>query len=186
MNDKLKHLLSAIIVCFFIFLAVSSDEDKKEKKNTKGTAEGTEQTEEQQEAEPIKEVEWADGNTYTYDYTETLTQEDSAGNVKEITVYMSNKPHASEIVCDTKVCKWCGKEVEANDYSIEEYPNINLYRGKLDYSSMFEMIGATMFDGNSYLDLDNNRIRTEWRVNCKYRGPKGFCSMKCENEYKYR
>lgn len=106
------------------------------------------------------------------------------GNETLITVYKNNPPKENDIICETKVCKWCGKEVYAEDYKIEEYPNINWVRGKADLGSIFGMF-SIMFEGKTYYDIDNNRIRTEWRVNCNYPGPDGFCSLKCENEYKY-
>jgi hypothetical protein len=36
----------------------------------------------------------------------------------------------------------------------------------------------------TYNDIENKRIRTEWRTECNYPGPNGFCSLKCKNEYK--
>ena len=49
-------------------------------------------------------------------------------------------------------------------------------------SKTFELAEGVML----VIDMDNNKIRTEWRINCNYPGPDGFCSLKCENEYKYR
>ena len=49
-------------------------------------------------------------------------------------------------------------------------------------NQMFSII----FEGKTYYDFENNRIRTEWRINCNYPGPDEFCSLKCENEYDYR
>lgn len=132
---------------------------------------------------PTKDLEWSDGNYYSYDYTENINTTDSLGNEIEITIYKQNPP--SEIYCNSKVCKWCSKEVYADNYEIVEYPNINWIRGEPDLSSIFSMF-TLIFDGKKFYDLDNNRIRTEWRVNCNYNGPDGFCSLKCENEYRYR
>lgn len=132
-----------------------------------------------------KQIQWSDGNYYSYDLTETIMKKDSLGNETEITVYKSNPPDERSIVCSPKSCKWCGKEVNATNYTIEEYPNINWVRGQPDFSSIFGMF-TMMFEGKKYYDLDNNRIRTEWRTKCNYPGPDDFCSLKCENDYKYR
>lgn len=138
-----------------------------------------------EEVEELKQIDWKDGNTYSYAYTEEIQKTDSMGNPYTITVYKSNKPDDSEVTCDTKVCKWCGKEQYARSFVIEEYPNINWLRGEADLLSVFSMM-YLIFDNQKYMDLDNNKVRTEWRVNCDYSGPDGFCSLKCENEYKYR
>ena len=134
---------------------------------------------------PPKQIEWSNGNIYSYDFTETITKIDSLGNETLITVYKNNPPNENDIICETKVCKWCSKEVNAENYEIEEYPNINWVRGRPDLASIFGML-SLMFEVKTYYDFDNNRIRTEWKVNCNYPGPNGFCSLKCENEYKYR
>ena len=138
-----------------------------------------------EEMESLYQIDWKDGNTYSYAYTEEIQKTDSMGNPYTITVYKSNKPDDSEVTCDTKVCKWCGKEQYARSFVIEEYPNINWLRGEADLLSVFSMM-YLIFDNQKYMDLDNNKVRTEWRVNCDYSGPDGFCSLKCENEYKYR
>ena len=130
-----------------------------------------------------KSVEWADGNIYTYDYTEQIETKDSLGNIKVFTIYKRNKP--SNIDCETKECRWCGKGLYAENYSIEEYPDINGLRGKGSLMSLFSLF-MSLFNYQVYYDLDNNRIRTEWRVNCDYSGPNGFCSLKCQSEYNNR
>jgi hypothetical protein len=43
----------------------------------------------------------------------------------------------------------------------------------------------TMGGRNSYIDVENSKIRSERRISCNY-GINGFCSLKCENEYRYR
>ncbi len=141
-------------------------------------------TSDRSNVEPPKQISWANGNIYSYDFVETIFKVDSLGNKTAITVYKSNPPGDREIVCDTKVCEWCSKEVQAKTYEIEEYPNIDWLRGE---PSIASIVGALsmVFEGKKYYDLDHNRIRTEWRVNCSYPGPDGFCSRKCENEYKY-
>jgi hypothetical protein len=132
-----------------------------------------------------KQIDWSDGKTYSYDYTETITKTDSLGNEEEITVYKQNKPSDADVFCNSKICKWCGKEVKAYNYIIEEYPNINWLRGEPDLSSIFGII-SSIFDGIHYYDLDNRRVRTEWKTDCKYYGPGEFCSNRCEYEYRNR
>jgi hypothetical protein len=134
---------------------------------------------------PQKQIEWSNGNFYSYDYIETISKIDSSGNEFQIIVYKQNPPNENNIICEKKVCNWCGKEVSAENYEIQEYPNINWLRGQPDLTSIFGMFAA-MFEGKEYYDLDNNRIRTEWRIDCSYPGPNGFCSLKCENDYQYR
>ena len=138
-----------------------------------------------QEPEPSKTIDWKDGDTYSYDYTEEISKIDSLGNEEIITVYKRNKPSDESIICEPKICKWCSKSTYATNFSIEEYPNINWLRGEPDLNSIFGMLGSVL-DGNTYYDLDNQKVRTEWRTNCEYNGPDGFCSEKCKSEYSYR
>ncbi len=137
------------------------------------------------ENEPSKEIEWKNGNVYSYDYTESVNLTDSIGNVREITIYKQNRPSERDVVCEPKICKWCNTSIYASNYSINEYPNLNWLRGNADMSSIFSMLGM-LLNGTSYLDLENNKIRTEWVTNCNYPGPDGFCSLKCESEYRNR
>jgi hypothetical protein len=133
---------------------------------------------------PSKEIEWADGNTYTYDYTEEIETKDSLGNVgKVFTIYKRNKP--VDVNCDTKECRWCRKEMYAESYSIEEFPDVDVLRGRGSYSSQNSFY-LSVFTEPAHFDIDNKRIRTEWTVNCDYGGPDGFCSLKCKSEYNRR
>ncbi len=141
-------------------------------------------TEEQYSPSPSKEIEWADGNTYTYDYTEEIETKDSLGNIgKVFTIYKRNKP--VDVNCETKECRWCRKEMYAENYSIEEFPDVDVLRGRGSYSSQNSFY-LSVFTEPAHFDIDNKRIRTEWRVNCNYGGPDDFCSMKCQSEYRYR
>jgi hypothetical protein len=91
---------------------------------------------------------------------------------------LQNNPlNKYDIICEKKVCKCYGKEVYAESYSIEEYPNINWVRGQPDLNSIFGMF-SIIFEGKTYYDFENDRIRTEWRKNCNYCGPAEFCSLK--------
>jgi hypothetical protein len=171
---------------FLIYLFLFSCEGTTNKSDQKYSEEQVDESEYIEiEAPPPKQLEWANGNIYSYDFTETITKKDSLGIETFITVYKNNPPNEFDIICEKKVCKWCGKEVYAENYSIEEYPNINWVRGQPDLSSIFGMF-SVIFEGKTYYDFDNNRIRTEWRINCNYPGPDEFCSLKCENEYDYR
>ena len=189
---KTTLLKCFFVVCLGALTACNTKLPNKNNSETDQTESGETEYEESDElyggndeVEPLKQVDWKDGNTYSYAYTEEIQKTDSMGNPYTITVYKSAKPDDSEVTCDTKVCKWCGKEQYANNFVIEEYPNINWLRGEADLLSVFSMM-YLIFDNQKYLDLDNNKVRTEWRVNCDYSGPDGFCSLKCENEYKYR
>jgi hypothetical protein len=188
------------IPLIFSFLAIISSCQTSEKENTPdftvtdnnnlntidpidNTSNYSNEYEETPVPNPKSEIEWQDGSTYSYDYTETITQTDSLGNMHEITVYKQNKPTDAEIYCSPKFCKWCGKESTSHSYTIEEYPNINWLRGQIDFGSIIGIIG-NLFDGTHYYDLDNNKVRTEWKINCEYYGPDNFCSNKCEYDYK--
>lgn len=179
---KLQLLLSSIII-IVLFSCQGNKSDKLDDYVI------DEIKEEDTISDPIPEssetIDWKDGNTYSYNYTEEIIKTDSLGNEQVITVYKRNQPSDGEINCEPKVCKWCSNTTNANNYSIEEYPNINWLRGQPDLSSIMGML-TSIIDGNSYYDLDNNRVRTEWRTNCEYNGPNGFCSEKCKSEYSNR
>lgn len=143
------------------------------------------------EPEKPKQIEWSDGNTYSYEYTESIDTKDSTGNPITLTVYKQHKPDENEVNCELKTCKWCGRQVQAESYSIVEYPNINGFRDHTDAGSVFDVILNAAFgflntDYLNHFDLENRRIRTEWRLECNYPGPQGFCSLKCKSEYQYR
>lgn len=61
----------------------------------------------------------------------------------------------------------------AENYEIEEYPNINCLKGAPDFPCIFGLF-TSFFDGTHFYNMDNNKIRTEWRINCNYPGPDGF------------
>jgi hypothetical protein len=145
---------------------------------------GTKTEEQYTPPSPSKEIEWADGNTYTYDYTEEIETKDSLGNVgKVFTIYKRNKP--VDVNCETKECRWCRKEMYAESYSIEEFPDVDVLRGRGSYSSQNSFY-LSVFTEPAHFDINNKRIRTEWKVNCDYGGPDDFCSMKCQSEYNNR
>ena len=132
----------------------------------------------------VEFVDWADGNTYSYYYTEQIEWKDSTG-IRNVTVYIQDKP--TDVYCDTVRCEWCGKEMTSQGYTFEEYPNLDVLRGKENglsngfFSSI--QLALSIATEKQYWDLKNNRIRTEWSVNCDYGGPDGFCSLKCKREY---
>ena len=141
-------------------------------------------TEEQYTPSPSKEIEWIDGNSYSYDYTAEVEAKDPDGNVgKVFIIYKRNLP--TDINCETKKCHWCRKEMYAENYTVTEYPDIDVLRGNGSYDSKIDFY-ISLFKDRAHFDIDNKKIRTEWRVNCDYGGPDGFCSMKCQSEYRYR
>lgn len=169
-------------ICFLLILIHFGCNNSNNQDSSKS---GSTKTEIYIAPEPSKEIEWKDGNTYSYDYTETISRTDSLGNEQIITVYKRNRPEGDSGSCDSKICKWCSNTSYASNYSIEEYPNINWLRGEPDLNSFFGILGS-LIDGNSYYDLDNNKVRTEWKANYEYIGPNGFCSEKCNSEYNNR
>jgi hypothetical protein len=52
-----------------------------------------------------KQLEWANGNIYSYDFTETITKNDSLGIETFIIVCKNNPPNKFEIIFEKKVCK---------------------------------------------------------------------------------
>ena len=177
-------IISIFLISLFLLSCEDETTNKADQNSSKEKADNSEYLE-TEEPPPPKQLEWANGNIYSYDFTETIIKKDSLGIETVITVYKNNPPNEYDIICEKKVCKWCGKEVYAESYSIEEYPNINWVRGQPDLNSIFGMV-SIIFEGKTYYDFENNRIRTEWRINCNYPGPDEFCSLKCENEYDYR
>lgn len=183
-NKKLLLLISAITILISCNGKVGSQDF------------GIDESEFNIENTPMQEesqtIDWSDGNSYYYDYTEEITMVDSLQNEQFITVYRMNQPSEASIECVPKVCTWCSTTSYAINYTLEEFPNIDMFRVKeaangdidiLSYmSSAFQVYGggALML---SYYDLDNNRIRTEWKINCEYEGPDGFCSERCKYEY---
>jgi len=164
---------------------ISNNDNNNNKQNNENVDYNQNEQDASNEQENKKQIDWKDGNSYSYDYTETITKTDSLGNEEEITVYKQNKPSDADVYCKPKICKWCGKESTAYNYKIEEYPNINWLRGEPDLGSIIGMLGS-IFDGIHYYDLENKKIRTEWNVKCDYYGPDEFCSNKCEYEYRNR
>ncbi len=192
---KLKNYKLTILLLLLFFSCKNSNLDEGNNSNTivdgSSNSNGTKTTTEEQymPPPPPNEIEWIDGNTYTYDYTEQIQWKDSSGT-RDVTVYMRNKP--TNIQCDIVKCEWCGEIMNSQGYTIDEYPNLDVQREKSNIKEGFNSLGSLIkmilnFDSpKKYFDLDNNRIRTEWTVNCDYGGPDGFCSMKCQSEYNRR
>lgn len=133
---------------------------------------------------PQQTVEWSDGNIYSYDYIDEISEIDSLGNEKIITVYRRNKPSESEVSCEIKTCEWCGQSIYASNFTIKEYPDVRFLKGEGNYISLLDNFFTILFNSKKYYDMENNRIRTEWEVNCEYPGPEGYCSRKCSYESK--
>jgi len=150
----------------------------------------------------VKVIDWIDGNNYTYDYIETITQKADDGTLNTFTIYRKNKPNTSIHDCAEQKCKWCGKIYFAENYelkeipNLKEMPNLNWIKENLNTNSLSplgetivgDIILGGIFEngelGNKlYYDLNNNKIRTDWIINCNYSNPYGFCSNKCNTEY---
>jgi hypothetical protein len=185
-----------IILCLSIFISIIFTNCEGDKRKIKDLLDSSGQTiESNEQPETLKQVEWRDGKTYSYDYTEIITIIDSLGNQREITVYKGEKPKESDIICDKEICKWCSKEVYAENYEITEHPDMEWKKKLIDYcgndsrAKITVLFALTLFNYDGYVhyyDMHNNKIRTEWSINCNYPGPDGFCSLKCENEYNNR
>lgn len=189
----MKNYKLTILLLLLFFSCKNSNLDEGNNSNTivdgSSNSNGTSTEEQFTPPPPSKEIEWADGNTYAYDYTEQIQWKDSLGT-RDVTVYIRNKP--INIQCDIAKCEWCGEIMNSQGYTIDEYPNLDVQREKSNVKEGFKSLGSLIqmmlnFDSpKKYFDLDNNRIRTEWTVNCDYGGPDGFCSMKCQSEYNRR
>jgi hypothetical protein len=184
----MKYILPKIACQLFLLsILIACTDEKKKDDNQINEVLGEELNIGHEEFNRTKQIEWCNGNIYSYDYTETITNVDSLGNEYYITVYKNNPPSENEIVCEPLNCKWCNDIIYSTNYSIEEYPDINWIRGHNNIESFFGMLAYGMMGvirDRTYYDIENKRIRTEWRTECNYPGPNGFCSLKCKNEYK--
>jgi len=152
-----------------------------ENKNNEGEFSETEWD----DVEPSKYVDWANGNSYSYDYTESIETTDSLGNSIIYTVYKRNRPNESSINCDMKACRWCSKSIPASDYTLYEHPDISFLREGGNPLSLLSIV-LDLLNFKTYIDFENHKVRTEWKLSCNYPGPNGFCSLKCESEYNNR
>ena len=159
--------------------------------------------------EPVhKHIQWKDGNTYPYDYIDEYIEKDSIGRNYTWTVYRSYPSSASDVECHSYKCHWCGKEVNSTGYSFKEYPTALLYRieGKqfdlfnlgdvvddeevedeprnMAEQMMASMAGRWVLAVKKFTDYDNHKILLLMKKKCKYDAPEGFCSLKCQYEYK--
>ncbi len=195
-----------ILFLSLIILFITACKNKTEQSSSQGMADTAIVDDSEAVSEDLevveKNIEWADGNVYTYTETETLSLKDSVGNERIITVYKTPAPAESIINCNIKRCKWCGREENARGITVREYPNLDALRGSATYSDLLELASVILMNSNegmsflsmmmgnksinAYFDLENNKIRTEWKTECHYNGPSDFCSLKCENEYNNR
>ena len=80
--------ISIILVLIGCFSCKNSNLDGGNTSNTidndSSNSNGTPPEEQYTPPQPSKEIEWADGNTYTYDYTEEIETKDSLGNVGKV------------------------------------------------------------------------------------------------------
>lgn len=202
MNYKIFSILLSIVILESCSNPTSTDNsvnfDSEEQVAPPPPPDGSEYTEGEMEEDggqnlTPSEIQWKDGKSYTYDYTEVIDYIDRAGETHQITVYKRNQP-ATVHQCDLLTCKWCSKQYDAVNYSVKEYPNIswmsklekdmNLYEAQEAFFGVYIEKGMFGYDEArlNFYDLENNRVRIEWQYTCNYNS-KDFCSLKCESEY---
>jgi hypothetical protein len=140
---------------------------------------------------PEYEITWKNGNTYTYNTKEDYQITDKNGNTTIVSLYRRNQPSLDEANCGVKTCTYCGKKVERTNITLTEFPEVGWVTGEQSLESIMGMFGLVLGSafGDSHYDMDdksNWKIRTEWRFECDYPGPEGFCSLKCQDDYKFR
>jgi hypothetical protein len=198
--------IQKVITFIFLLMILGCDSSNKQSKSNHFTDENQTTTENQDESfdsdleneqndeQEQKYVSWKDGNSYSYDFEDYITKTDSNGNEIVITVYRSYKPSNAEIQeCEVISCKWCSKELYG-EKELSEVPdvswlspnpdlkNANIFN-KLDFvDDFFTGLFSSPFQSN-YYDFKNNKVRTEWVINCKYVSTNPFCSLKCKNEF---
>lgn len=203
MNYKIFSILLSIVILESCSNPTSTDNsvnfDSEEQVAPPPPPDGSEYTEGEMEGDggqnlTPSEIQWKDGKSYTYDYTEVIDYIDRAGETHQITVYKRNQPTTVH-QCDLLTCKWCSKQYDAVNYSVKEYPNIS-WMTKLEKDMNFDEVAEMAFilvieksshwfndeARANFYDLENNRVRIEWQYTCNYNS-KDFCSLKCESEY---
>ena len=131
----------------------------------------------------VKTVNWGDGNSYEYSYTEEINFEDINGEVTRITIYIN--PKNSNPNCNNKKCKWCNTIIYSTNSYIEEFPNLSNLRENPNRESLADLVLSLGFNVKNYLDADNTNgisIRTEIINHCEYDEVNGYCSNKCYHE----
>lgn len=140
------------------------------------------------ESNTKKVIEWSDGNSYEYDFTEVINLTDPKGNVEPVTIYRNNIP--SNTNCENKKCSWCNTIIYPVSYDYEEYPDISGVRKYANNSSIVSLFWNLGGDISKYTYTDESTdtiaIRTEWILVCKYEEVNGYCSNKCYYESKNR
>lgn len=138
------------------------------------------------EDEEIKIINWADGNSYDYYYTEIINVEDTNGEIIPVKIYINNVPVNSD--CKTKKCKWCNSIINLVNSYTEEFPNLGNLRENPNRESLGQVMLSLGLSGNSFMSVDNSSgvsIRTVTNLICEYDDYKDYCSKKCYNEENY-
>jgi hypothetical protein len=134
--------------------------------------------------EELKTVNWGDGNSYDYYYTENINFEDLNGEIIPITVYINNVPVNSD--CKIKKCKWCNSIINLKNNYTEEFPNLDDFRKNPNRESMAQLITSLGVSIYNYVSVDKSSkkisIRTETNNICDYDEVHGYCSNKCYYE----
>lgn len=136
----------------------------------------------------MKLINWSDGNSYEYYFTEVINITDPKGNVEPVTIYRNNIP--SNTNCENKKCSWCNTIIYPVSSNYEEYPDISGVRKYADNGSIASLLWNLGGDISKYIYTDESTntfaIRTEGILICNYDDVNGFCSNRCYYESKNR
>jgi arsenate reductase-like glutaredoxin family protein len=131
----------------------------------------------------IKTINWGDGGSYDYYYTEIINIEDTNGEITPIKVYINNVPVNPD--CETKKCKWCNSTINLLNSYTEEYPNLDNLRENPNRDSLAQFMLSLGLNASSYISANNSKgvaIRTITSQICEYEDVNGYCSQKCYHE----
>lgn len=138
------------------------------------------------EEEGVKTINWRDGGSYEYYYTEIINIEDTNGEIITVTVYINNVPVNSD--CEIKKCKWCNSNINLVNSYYEEFPNLDNLRENPNRETIGQVMLSLGMFATSYMFVENSNgvsIRTVTNTICEYDEFKGYCSKKCYHEENY-
>jgi hypothetical protein len=135
------------------------------------------------EDEEIKTINWGDGSSYDYYYTEIINIEDTNGDIIPVKLYINNVPVNSD--CKTKKCNWCNSMINLVNSYHEEFPNLDNLRENPNRESIGQVMLSLGISATSFMSANNSTgvsIRTVTNTICEYDEVNGYCSKKCYHE----
>ncbi|MBP6754517.1 MAG: hypothetical protein KA210_00105 [Bacteroidia bacterium] len=136
--------------------------------------------------EELKTINWVDGNSYDYYYTEIINVEDTNGEIIPVKIYINNVPVDSD--CKTKKCKWCNSTINLVNSYTEEFPNLDNLRENPNRETIGQVMLSLGLSTTSFMSSNSSTgvsIRTVTNTVCEYDEVNGYCSKKCYHEENY-